>query len=683
MRIRPSPAVLGIAPAAGLLAVLIWWAIQDGGYAPVIWLPGGLALIGVALVVLLAGPRRPPLSRAGMVAVAAFLGFVAWSALSVAWAESPGVAYEGALRTAIYALCFLVAVALPWSLRSASAAAIVYLVAVIVLGIVALIVASQVGTDDLDRRFLEARFGWPLGYPNANAALWTMAAVPALVLGSRRETMALLRPVLLAGSALLLDLALLGESRGWLLSLPVIALLTVVLVPNRVRLALFALPVAAAVALSAGPIVHVYQVAGQGSLAERQAVVAAIGPAADRIELVCVILLALCAVLVVIDRRIGVPASTARLAGRITLGIVVLAAAAGLVGGWVAVDGHPGRRIDRAWQDFKANRANQPGQSHFAAVGSTRYDFWRVGLNEIRAHPLVGLGQDNFSEAYLRSRRNPFEEPRWTHSLELRLLVHTGLVGLVLFALFLGGVLAAALGRGDRGRSAAGAALLLPALVWVVHGSVDWLWEYPVLTGTALAWAGAAVALGRGPSTGEPPAEPSRWARVGTARPTRLAIAATLLILLAIPTFAAFAGERLTDRASRGWAADPQAAFDDLRQAEQLQPLGARPALVAGLIALQTGDQARARSELDRAISRRPQDWFARFAAGLAATTRGDLKGAREHYRRALSANPREMVVITALRRLYSRGPLDLAGATRILEQRLTKRFGAARLREK
>ena len=34
---------------------------------------------------------------------------------------------------------------------------------------------------------------------------------------------------------------------------------------------------------------------------------------------------------------------------------------------------------------------------------------------------------------------------------------------------------------------------------WVVHGSVDWLWEYPGLGGPAFALLGVAVALaGRG-----------------------------------------------------------------------------------------------------------------------------------------------------------------------------------------
>lgn len=41
----------------------------------------------------------------------------------------------------------------------------------------------------------------------------------------------------------------------------------------------------------------------------------------------------------------------------------------------------------------------------------------------------------------------------------------------------------------------AGSVALLPATIWIAHGSVDWLWEYPALSGPALALAGGATAL--------------------------------------------------------------------------------------------------------------------------------------------------------------------------------------------
>ena len=71
-------------------------------------------------------------------------------------------------------------------------------------------------------------------------------------------------------------------------------------------------------------------------------------------------------------------------------------------------------------------------------------------LDAFLAHPIGGLGQDNFADYYV-SRRRTDEEPAWTHSLELRLLAHTGLVGFLLFAAFLVAAIAAAMPRAGAG----------------------------------------------------------------------------------------------------------------------------------------------------------------------------------------------------------------------------------------
>src|SRR5205085_10779667 len=105
-------------------------------------------------------------------------------------------------------------------------------------------------------------------------------------------------------------------------------------------------------------------------------------------------------------------------------------------------------------------QAPGPGSSRFAAVGSNRPDFWRVSLKAFADRPLGGLGQDNWSAYYLRERRSG-EQPRWTHSFELRLLAHTGIVGFLLFAGFLASALTAALaGRRRAGRTVAAVAAI-------------------------------------------------------------------------------------------------------------------------------------------------------------------------------------------------------------------------------
>ena len=79
----------------------------------------------------------------------------------------------------------------------------------------------------------------------------------------------------------------------------------------------------------------------------------------------------------------------------------------------------------------------------------------------------------------------PARSPSYTHSLELRLLAHTGIVGFVLFATFMVAAIAAVMprsaaprARGVRSRRRAAA-----AVVWLIYGSIDWFWEMPALSG--------------------------------------------------------------------------------------------------------------------------------------------------------------------------------------------------------
>ena len=198
---------------------------------------------------------------------------------------------------------------------------------------------------------------------------------------------------------------------------------------------------------------------------------------------------------------------------------VVLAVGAAIVGGLAVSHGHPFSFISRQWHGFSHQESSQPAVrtgSHFTDVGSGRYDFWRVSLDAFTAQPIGGLGQDNFAEYYV-ARRHTTEEPAWTHSLELRLLAHTGLVGFSLFAVFLVAAIVAAWRARRRGGLEAGVAgaALLPLVVWLVHGSVDWFWEIPALSGPALGFLGMAGALGRsiavdprGTPAARPPARP-------------------------------------------------------------------------------------------------------------------------------------------------------------------------------
>jgi len=422
------------------------------------------------------------------------------------------------------------------------------------------------------------------------------------------------------------------------------------------------------------------------------------GAHAARVMLLADVALAIVAALaVVIDRRTVAGAGAARRANRIGAAVAVAAALAGIAAGLAAVHGHPVERIEHAWNSFANTNTGAgtgtSGSSRFSALGSQRVDFWRVALHEWSAHPLIGIGQDNFAAGYLRLRHTD-QEPRWAHSLELRLLVHTGLVGALLFTLFVVAVVIAALrGEGVRRRPervAAGIALL-PLVVWLVHGSIDWFWEMPVLSVLALAFAGAATALGRAQAPDDSPVPAADSAAAGHAAtastdftesaPRRLGVAswggaaligAAALIALSIP----FAVAHEVQKAIAIWPYRPASAYAELRSASNLLPFDAHIDLVGGAIALDREEAGTARRWFEATARHDDQDWLAPFVLGLLDGEQGRRAQARVALRRAQELNPREPLISQALVRLAGRSPLTVAEAQNDLSLRSEARFG-------
>ena len=142
------------------------------------------------------------------------------------------------------------------------------------------------------------------------------------------------------------------------------------------------------------------------------------------------------------------------------------------------------------------------GSRLVSGLGSNRYDFYRVALDEFLAHPIVGIGADNFQQQYLVHGRSE-ETPRYPHSVELRTLAQTGLVGALLALVGLGAALLAgarALRSADPLARAVAAAALAGFAYWVVHGSFDWFWEFAGLGAPAFALLGIACALAPAPA---------------------------------------------------------------------------------------------------------------------------------------------------------------------------------------
>ncbi len=670
------------------MALFTVWATDQAGYPLTHWAPGGLivlALVGIAVWIVPLRIGEIPL--AVRIALGALAAYTALSYLSILWAGSPGDAWEGANRTLLYLLVFVLFAA--WPQRGASAALLLvaWTLAMIALAGFALL---HVAGGDIARLLPEGRLVYPTGYPNANAAQWLMAFWPALLLARSERLWWGLRGALAGGAVLLACVALLSQSRGSLYATPVMVVLVFALLPGRLRTFAVLVPIVVAVGAVAPVVLRVSDHINNGS--DPRGALHSATAAVFVASLLAGVGVAGAAALEA--RRSLSLASTARVRRGVGA-VAILTLVAILAGGWVAA-GNPLTRAEHGWESFKGGYAttNRSGSRLTSGLGSNRYDFYRVALNEFAAHPLVGIGVDNYAQQYLLHGRSG-ETPHYPHSVELRTLTETGLVGALLALVGLGAALFAGAGaiRGpERLARAVAAAALAGFAYWAVHGSVDWFWEFAGLGAPAFALLGLSCALApRVPlgarlglrkaavtghvdgrpdiATAQTPWEPGLTrprsspavpaaSPAGPRRANRRAgpghwalIAAALLtaVLAAASLAAPWLSERQVQRAAREWPRAPANAYARLNDAARLNPLSDEPYLVAGSIALRFGDLSRADREFALALGRVPNDAYATLERGAIASSTGHRKEALVLLTRAAQLNPRDPLTREAL----------------------------------
>ena len=602
------------------MALFVVWATSQAGYPVTHWAPGGLivlALLGVALGVVGLDLRAVPLPV--KIAVGCLAGYTALSFASILWAAVPGDAWEGANRTLLYLLVF--ALFALWPQRGASAALLLgaWTLAMIALAAFVALHVNAAGARSLQSLMpAEGRLVYPAGYVNASAAMWLMAFWPALLLARSERLPWGLRGVLAGGAVLLAEVALLSQSRGSLYATPVMLVLVFALLPGRVRTFAMLVPVAAGIGAAAPAVLRVGDHLKNGLVRP-----AAIHSATVAMFAAAVAVGLLVAIGAAIEQRRSFSASTAKRVHRSLAAVAALALVAILVGGLVAA-GNPVKRIEHGWHTFKVGySADSTGGSRLVSgLGSARYDFYRVALDEFAAHPLGGIGADNFQQQYLAHRRSE-ETPHYPHSVELRTLAETGVIGALLALVGLAAALLAA-ARGLRGPDPLGRVVVAAALggfaYWGVHGSVDWFWEFAGLGAPAFALLGLACALS--------PRETSRSAGSQTPRAAGNCRRRCGWRSWPSPSLTAPWLSRLqVQSAARVWTKSPQTAFARLNGAARLNPLSDEPYLVAGSIALRFGDLARADHEFALALERSPGDAYATLERGAIASTEDDRAG--------------------------------------------------------
>jgi tetratricopeptide (TPR) repeat protein len=644
--LRQAPTTI---PALVAVAGMVVWASDQAGYPLTHWAPGGLVALALLGIAAAAVPLRfSEIPGAVRVAVLCLAGYVALSFLSILWAGVPGDAWEGADRSLLYLLVFMLFAL--WRQRGASAALLLGAWTLAMIGLAAF-AALHVDHGSIASLLPDGRLVYPTGYPNANAAQWLMAFWPAVLLARGEQLWWGLRGVLAGGAVLLAGMALLSQSRGSLFAMPIVAVLVFALLPGRVRTFVLLVPVAlgvgaiAPVLLRVGDRLH----AGHSAMGVLHEATTVMFVSALAVGVVVAV-----GALVESRHTLSPTAGSHVRRGAQTLAALTLVAV--LAGGW-AVAGNPVRRLEDGWHSFKGgySSGNRSGSRLVSGLGSNRYDFYRVALNEFKAHPLLGIGADNYSQQYLRHGRSR-ETPHYPHSVELRTLMQTGVVGGVLALVGLAAALLAAL-RAVRGSDPLGRHVAAAALAgfgyWAVHGSVDWFWEFAGLGAPAWAFLGLACALAprrhlEGHTLrahgGQPRQAPPAVRRLGV-----IAGVLVIALLAAVSLAAPWLSQLQVQSAARVWPASPGKAYARLNDAAGLNPLSDAPYLVAGSIALRLGETRRADEEFALALQRVPDDAYATLERGAIASTAGRRAQALVLLRRAAELNPRDSLTRQAL----------------------------------
>lgn len=645
-------------PCGAVVVLLLALAQSNGGEAVTTWAPFALFVIALLILstLLLGGgwSSAPWTVRAATVALG---GFTAWSFASILWADDQAAAWDGANRTLLYLVVFMLFALWRQASGAGSALLTAWTLGMIVLAVAAMLRIPGANPASL---FIETQLDEPTGYPNAAACMWLMALWPAIAMAANPRNHFLLRGLLAGGAVVLLDVALLSLSRGALFAVPLSAVLFFACFGPRLRHFAVALPVAAGAAVAIPTVLDV----GDAVFDDIDA--------AGRVDaMVTIVVLAALAVMVVVaivawfeSSREHQP-STVTLVRRGTAALAITTIAAIVVVGAVAVR-NPVDRVNNAWESFSAEPITEAdgGSRLVAGLWSGRHDAYRVSINLFRENPLKGIGVDNFSAEYLRHGRSD-ATPRYPHSVEFRTAAQTGIVGIALLGAFLVfAVMAVASVRrsGDVLAVSVTSGAAMVFAYWFIHGSVDWFWEFAGLGAPAFAFLGLACGLA-------PRAQQERVA-VPWARGAKVLGVAGLgigLVSIALPWLA----ERNVERAVAVFDERPFEAYQRLDRAKSLNPLSERPAVVAGSIALRYNDLERADAEFADALERVGNDQYATLMRGAIASLR-DRDESLALLNRAVALAPFDPVAKQVRDVVRDGGQVDIANLTRLILGRAT-----------
>jgi hypothetical protein len=590
-----APMLLG---AGGLLAAVSTLFSDGSSDARLAWIAvacwGLIALVGtVALLGL-----RPVLAREAVWALGLFGAFVAWTGISVLWSIEGDRTWDYVNRGLAYFAFATAGVAIGTYVPRATRRWAYVLAGVLALPLGWALLGKAVPAVGGSGRV--ARLSAPIGYWNALALLFAAALPLALWLAARREHPHWLRA---AGVVYVYGLVfglLLTYSRGGVLVAAIAATLWLVLGTPRVESAA-ALLLGGASGL--GVAVWVFSRPGLSEDLQPHSLRVHDGAwFALVFSLTAVVVGALAYLGSVAEERRPLSGPRRRLLGQVALAVLVGAVAIAAVA--LAVQSKP-----EGWfQEFTSQPTDpneQAGPERLAnASSSSRWLWWSEAYEAWEAQPFRGTGAGTFELTHRLLRTNSIvvTEP---HNVPLQFLSETGIVGFFLALSFVGvaavGIVRAVLRLAGAER-AAGLALSVTVVAYVLHSIVDFDWDFVAVSAPFFLTVG--VLLGGRVVREEP-------RTVAAPVPAVLAIAVVLSLLT--PWFA----ERSSDTAVNALSdARPLKAYREARGARSLNPLALRPVLVQAAALEQLGDLDGARLRYVEAIRMQPLNWHAWYELG-------------------------------------------------------------------
>lgn len=533
-------------PLAVVFAVWLWLAFSTGGYIPRQWLLPSMVvgLFGLVVSVAKAYPHRPP--RYSLALIGLFGCYAAWVALSGLWAESTTRVWLETGRTFTYLL--ILTVAATYLANRGARGAFRYLVMGGAAVLLIVCIWRLWSTEHVELLFIENRLAFPVRYANNAAALFLVSLWPLMWLAASPEERAPIRGVALGLATGLLGLGLMTQSRGAIWSLGFSVVFVFLVSPARLRTVLY-LAVPALLMVYVFPTLNRYWQEGPeavgGGVGARTVLIASITAAFIGM------------ILALLERWIKVGRRTKTILGT----VVLLATLGAAVYGAISVTSDVGGPLKWVTKTYREFTGEETGQSEtesstrlLVISDSGRVGIWRVAWKEFESAPILGVGADNFVFQYDRLRTTEWYKPQQAHSLVLQVLGETGVVGgvfafagvllavgMMLFPRFIAGwrgARAAWLGRSTRqspqnpetstpwfnplwGANARSygweMALLAGTVYWLIHSSVDWLWQMAGVSIPALLFMAAGMA-GVETRVEDSSSSVGRWLRWGCKR---------------------------------------------------------------------------------------------------------------------------------------------------------------------